>query len=128
MRKEWQQEGVYFEGEKNIYPYLKKCSLSLHLGRGESFGINILETMLAGVPTIVSNYTGAKQVVTKVNKKLVVPLSKEIVSKKVVDYFNLNSKKKRALSKKRRKIATKFNENEMLKSFKKQFSEFIIQI
>ena len=67
VKKEWKSKGVYFEGYQNINPYLKKCSLSLHLGRGEAFGINILETMLVGIPTIVSKYTGAKYAVACIN-------------------------------------------------------------
>lgn len=97
VKKEWLVEGVHFEGVQDIVPYLKKSSLSLHLGRGESFGINVLESMLAGIPTIVSEYTGAKQAVEKVDKKMVVDLNKEKIVKDIFDYFNLSLKKKKRI-------------------------------
>ncbi len=125
LRKEWKSEGIYFEGEQNPENYLKRCSLSVHLGRGESFGINILETMLAGIPTIVSEYTGAKQAVMKADKKLVLPLNKEIVSKKIVNYFNSSLKEKKILSRKCRRAAREFNEKYMLKKFGNGFPKFI---
>lgn len=128
VRNEWKVEGVHFEGTKDIVPYLKKSSLSIHLGRGESFGINILEAMLAGIPTIVSKYTGAKQALGKVDKRFVVPLNKWVISKKIIEYFNLDLKKKKSLSKKNKNIARKFNEKKMLKTFRKQFQNLIKDI
>ena len=125
VRKEWEAGGVHFEGTKDIVPYMKKSSLSIHLGRGESFGINILESMLAGIPTIVSKYTGAKQAVEKFDEKFVVPLDKELISKRIVDYFNLNLKRKKELSKKCREVSREFNEKDMLKRFKEQFKKLI---
>ena len=128
IKKEWVYEGVHFEGEQNVLHYLKKCSLSVHLGRGEAFGINILETMLAGIPTLVSEYTGAKQVVKIADKKLVIPLKRDIVVKRVVDYFKSSLNYKERLSKKCKKTAKEFNEEKILKEFKKNFTGFIKQI
>ncbi len=33
VRKKWKSKDVYFEGNRNIIPYLQKCSLAVHLGR-----------------------------------------------------------------------------------------------
>lgn len=128
VKREWKSKDVYFEGFKKINPYLKDSSLSLHIGRGESFGINILESMLAGLPTIVSKYTGAKEAVEKVDKKFVVPLDKKVISKRITDYFNLNLKRKKELSKKCRKVSREFNEKEMLKLFKEKFRSLLKDI
>jgi len=128
VREEWKSDGIYFEGEQNLEPYLKKCSLGVHLGRGEAFGINILETMLAGIPTLVSEYTGAKQVVKIVGPKLVVPLNKDIVVKRIVDYFKSSLNYKERLSKKCKKTAKEFNEEGILKKFKNDFPKFVKQV
>ena len=125
VKKEWKNESIHFEGIQNIAPYLKKCSLSIHLGRGESFGINILETMLAGIPTIVSEYTGAKQAVIKADKNLITSLDKEEIVNKIEGYFNQSLNKKETLSKKCRKAAEIFNEKDMLNQFRRNFPKFI---
>ena len=128
VRNEWKVGGIYFEGTKDIFPYLKKSSLSIHLGVGESFGINILETMLAGIPTIVSKYTGAKQAVKQVDKNMILPLKKEVIFNKIRNYFNLNLREKKELSKRCKNVAKKFNEEKILKTFKKKFQKFIKEL
>ena len=128
VRKEWKTEGVHFEGTKDIVPYLKKSSLSIHLGRGESFGINILEAMLAGIPTIVSKYTGAKQAVKEVDKNMILPLKKEVIFNEIHNYFNLNLREKKELSKRCKNVAKEFNEEKILKTFKKKFQKFIKEL
>lgn len=125
VRNEWKTEGIHFEGTKDIVPYLKKSSLSIHLGRGESFGINILETMLAGVPTIVSEYTGAKQAVKQVDKNMISSLKKEVIFNKIRNYFNLNLREKKELSKRCKKVAKEFSEEKILKTFKTKFKKLI---
>lgn len=122
------KEGLFFEGFKKIENYLKKSSLTIHFGRGESFGINILESLLAGVPTIVSEYTGAKEVVEKINPKFVVPLDKKTAIKAILDYFNLSKEKKKRLSLRGRKLASDFKKANQTKNFKKKFEELIYEI
>lgn len=128
IKKKWKSKDVLFEGEKDIMPYLKKCSLSIHLGRGESFGINVIETMLAGIPTMVSDYTGAKDIVEKAGKDLVVSLDKGRISKRIENYFNSDLKEKEKTSKECRNIAGKYNEKDMLNNFKKKFDKLIKEI
>ncbi len=125
VRKEWLKEGIHFEGSKDIIPYLKNSSLSIHLGRGESFGLNILESMLAGIPTMVSENTGAMQAIKKVDRGLILPLRKETIVKKIEDYFKLSIKRKGELSRKSRKVAGDFNEERVLAAFKNKFSKLI---
>lgn len=128
IKKAWAIKGIHFEGKQNLIPYLKKCSLGVHLGRGEAFGINILETMLAGIPTMVSEYTGTRDMVEKADRKLIVPLKKSIIIRTISDYFKSNLKYKKELSKKCKKISREFNEEDMLKNFKGKFPKFIENI
>jgi len=125
VKKEWLSKGIHFEGFQNIGTYLKKSAVSLHLGRGEGFGINILETMLAGIPTFVSEYTGAKEATGKVNKNLVLPLDKKIIIKRIIDYLNLDLKTKKRLSLACKKVAKEYDEKRSLKYFEEHFEELI---
>lgn len=128
VRKNWVSEGIHFEGERDIVPYLEKCSLSIHLGRGESFGINIVETMLAGIPTIVSKYTGAKDVVEKTNEKLVISLREKEVIKSISNYFSMSQEEKNKISLKCKKIAGEYNEKKITREFKNKFDQLLGKI
>jgi glycosyltransferase involved in cell wall biosynthesis len=128
VRKEWQSKDIYFEGYQDVQPYLKNSALSLHLGRGEAFGINVIETMLAGIPTIVSNYTGAKEVVRKADESLVVPLNKKIIVERILEYFELDPKKKKKLSEACRKAAKLYDEDKLLEDFEEKFEKLLEEI
>jgi len=128
IKKEWKTEGVFFHGRKDIVPYLKNSSLCIHLGRGEGFGINVVESMLAGVPVIVSEYTGSKEIVKKANKDFVVPLNKRKIIEKIIEYFNLSANEKKLISQRGRIPAKKFEERKMLEYFKKQLDVLLKEI
>jgi len=125
VNEKWRKKGVCFEGFRNVEDYFKKSSLTVHFGRGEGFGVNILESLLAGVPTMVSKYTGAKEVVEKINPHLVIPLNKDIVINKIKEYFYLNKKDRYILSRKGKKIASLFSEERILKQFPEEFRKLI---
>jgi len=126
IKKEWKTDGVEFLGHiKDIGSHLKNSSLGVHMGRGEAFGVNIPEMMLAGIPVITSNFTGAKEVVTKFNKSYVVRMNKNDISNKILDYFKLSNKEKVRLSRAAKKVARNYSEYIVLKKFKREAREFI---
>lgn len=128
IQKEWIKDGLFFEGYKKVEDYLKKSSLIIHFGRGESFGINILESLLAGVPAIVSKYTGAKEVIEKINPNFIVPLNKKKAIETIKKYFELNFNQKKEISLEGKKLASTFREKLQIKDFHKKFGELINEI
>jgi len=130
VKKEWIFPGVYFDGFKNnmLGEQYSKNSLYLHLGRGEAFGLTVIEAMLAGIPSIVSNLTGAKEAIEKVSKDFVVSLKEDEITKKVKEYFDLNLKEKKLLSQKFKKIAKEYTKNNSLKDFKIKFNKLLEKI
>ena len=105
----------------NKKDFFRNSSLYVHMGRGESFGVAILEALAAGLPTIVSTETGAKEVVGKVNRNFVVPLDSKVLADRIIKYFELSDSKKKVFSKKSREAAKPFQKKPMVKLFKKQF-------
>ncbi len=127
-KPEWIFEDINFVGkQKDLKKYLQSADLYLHLGRGEAFGVSILEAMLAGVPSIVSEKTGAKCIVSKAGD-WIVPLDSKIVASKVLKYFRMKTNEKLDLSRKMRAEAKKLNENDMLILFKKEFNDLLGEI
>ena len=119
-------EDIIFTGSvKSIADYLKKAALYVHLGKGDAMPISVTEALTAGLPVIVSEYTGSKEFVNKINPKFVLPLDYNKVAKEIVDYFNLSYAEKLRLSKKARAIGRKVNEKSSRILFKKYIEEFL---
>lgn len=101
-----------------------QASLYLHLGRGEAWGIAIMEAMAAGIPAIVSEWTGAAEVVEQVWPEGVVPLSAEKAAEAVVHYFNLSEAEKKILSEKSAAlIREKYRLSQAIAHFQTSFAE-----
>ena len=119
-------EDIIFTGSvKSIADYLKKAALYVHLGRGDAMPISVTEALTAGLPAIVSEYTGSKEFVNKIDPKFVLPLDYQKVAKEILAYFNLSYAEKLKLSKKARAIGRKVNEKSSRILFKKYIEEFL---
>ena len=114
---------VSFVGKvTNIEEYLSTSALYLHCARGEAFGISVLEAMTAGLPVIVSEWTGAKEVVVKACSELVVPLSTKAISSKIQWYFGLPMQRRKELSNACRRVSKPYTETNAIASFQKVVS------
>jgi glycosyltransferase involved in cell wall biosynthesis len=118
----WLIEGVDFVGYRgNLTPYFKESSLYVHIGRGEAFGMSVLEAMLSGIPAMVSKWTGAQEVVEKLGGDFVCDIDPEQVAGNIVKYYDLSPKKRKMLSKKARVLASQYKMKEKIELFKRQF-------
>jgi len=103
---------------------VQKAGLYLHLGRGDAFPNVVLEVMAAGLPAIVSEWTGAAEVVEQVWPEGVVPLSAEKATEAVVRYFSLTETEKRLLSEKSATlIREKYRLSQAIAIFQNAFEE-----
>jgi glycosyltransferase involved in cell wall biosynthesis len=105
-------------GLARIASAFERAALCLHLGRGEAFGISVLESLCAGVPCIVSEWTGAKEVVEQVDPRLVVPLDAAEAARRVLWYFDLPPEEKRRLSGRGRDVAGQSTEPRAAEAFR----------
>ena len=95
------KEKIIFHGkEADLTIPFSKGAVYLHPSRGEAYGISIIEAMAAGLPSFVSNWTGAKEVVEIVDKQMVFDLndSESGIANKINAYFNLSLGEKIKLS------------------------------
>ena len=104
---------------------MKSSSLYVHLGRGDAFPVSSMEAMLAGLPTIVSNETGTKEIVKEVSKNLIVPLNVNEVAKRIEWYFRLKKDEKNKLSKGLYKSVKSLDKKNIIHKFKKDYKKFI---
>ena len=105
----------------NLGKYTRSAALYLHCARGEAYGIAVLIALASGVPAIVSEWTGAKEVVEKADNRLVVSLSPADVSHKINWYFKLSSSEKIELSLRCTNTAKKYTEEKSIEFHKNMF-------
>ena len=114
--------------ESDLSKIFSNCSLFVSPGRGDIFPVATLEAMCAGIPTIVSEETGSKEIVKKVNKDFITSLNAKILANKISKYFEFSNPKRNSLSRKARDSVKKFREIPMKKLFKDQFLSLLDDI
>lgn len=114
--------GIYVTGwVDNIAPYIEEASLAVFPGYGQSFYLGVIETMLGGLPTIATKYTGAKDAINV--KELIREPTVEDIAKGILWYFNLSDNKKKELSKEARKSVIGFDKQTKCNEFLRNFQE-----
>ena len=119
------QKNIIQHGNLSLENYASKLpefSLYVHMGRGEAFGLAVAEAMYASIPAIVSSQTGSRDLVSKVDKKMIVPLDAHALSAQMEKFLSLSEGKKLSISKKAREEATHYTEKEMAPKFAKEFA------
>lgn len=110
---------------EDLSPHLAGATLYVHLGRGEAFGVSILEAMCAGVPPLVSEWTGAREAVEAVDRRLVVPLDARRASEQIRWYFGLPPAERRALSARSREVGATYTEERGQTAFVTEFRRML---
>jgi glycosyltransferase involved in cell wall biosynthesis len=88
---------------------LSECSVYLHPARFETFGLSVVEAMAAGLIPIVTEMTGSKDLVKKVNPSLVVPVDVNAISEKAVEVLEMRIDEKEALSRRAKQVALEWS-------------------
>jgi glycosyltransferase involved in cell wall biosynthesis len=111
-------ESVSFIGARSdLTPVLRSASLCVQLARGEAFGMSVMEAMAAGVPCLVSDWTGAKEIVGQVDQRLVVPLDVGAAAERMGWYFGLPLPKKTDFSDTSRRVVAGYSDERALAEF-----------
>lgn len=118
------RKSIFFVGHSdNIEEYMKQADLSIHVARGDAFPTSTIEAMHAGVPIIVSDQTGTKQIIKEAKLDLVIELSAKKLAEKILWYFDLSLNEKKALSEKLRNTASGYTEAKAIKHYQQTFDK-----
>ncbi|RMH15285.1 MAG: glycosyltransferase, partial [Gemmatimonadetes bacterium] len=74
---------------ETLAPYLAEASLYVHPARGEAWGITVVEAMRAGLEPVVSEWTGAREAVRRLDPDLVTPLDPDTIADAVLARWRL---------------------------------------
>lgn len=106
---------------EEYFSYLNSASLCYHCTRGDAFPTSTVEAMGAGLPTLVSEWTGTKEIVNNVDARLVVKLDVNEIAKGIEWYFSLTKEEKQKLSNASREAVVDYNEEAAVSHYKKTF-------
>ena len=107
---------------KDLTNKIKSSALYVHVGRGDTFPVSALEAMCGGLPAIVSNANGAKEVIMKIDSNMVSELDKKDLANKIMIYFDLDQKEKEVLSERFYNEGLKFDKNSIIEKFVNDFN------
>ena len=128
-KKEWLTAGIDFVGrQESLIPYFRDSSLYAHIGRGEAFGVSVLEAMMSGLPALVSKWTGAKTIVEKLGSDFISDIDPKDVAEKIVNYFDLRLAKRQVLSNKARTLASEYTSAKKIDEFHSRFDGLLARL
>jgi glycosyltransferase involved in cell wall biosynthesis len=113
---------VRFTGPSaDLAAHLSRAALYLHCGRGDAWAISVLEAMCAGVVPIVSEWTGAGEVVRGVSEELICPLDAHRIADRILWYFGLLPAQREELSARCRAVVSRYTEAQAIQRFVSTF-------
>ncbi|MGZ3863962.1 MAG: glycosyltransferase [Bacteroidia bacterium] len=118
------REAICFAGQTpNLESYADKASLYLHCARGEAYGLTILISLAYGIPSIVSEWTGAKEVVNKIDTRFITEMDAQKIADKIQWYFELTPEEKKCISEKAVKTVAPYTEKNAIDFYKTVFKQ-----
>jgi len=114
-------------GHVNPVPYLSRSGMFINAARLEPFGVNILEAMAAGLPTLATKNCGASEILKEVDPELITSTDPKEIALKAVQ-LQKDVKKKKQIGEKSRKIVRKYTEKKSAADFKRAFNRILNQI
>ncbi len=121
MESKLRKNIIFKEETPDLEQYLRRAGLYLHCARGEAYGLTILIAMAYGIPAMISNYTGAKEVMENLNLNYQCKLSAEEIKMRIEWYFSLNDEERRIESDRVRSSVSKYTEANAVVYFQNTF-------
>jgi glycosyltransferase involved in cell wall biosynthesis len=121
---EWNNiDGVTLEGYvDDLVPHLNHASIYVQPSIVDCVPVATLESLIAGVPAIVTDNTGVQEIVRKLGRDFVVKASALDLAQAIIRYFSLPLSAKLSLSQTAKILSKEFNRKEMLEKFESEFS------
>lgn len=95
----------------------------LHCSRGDAFPTTVLIALSAGMPCIVNELNGTREVVEKVDKRLVTNQDPAVIADRIIWYTQLPDKEKRVIREASKRISASYSEEKAVQHFKSAFEQ-----
>lgn len=107
--------------------YICDSGVYVNTSRHESFGVNIIEAMCAGLPVIATKNCGASELISPHYPELITSLDPIEISEKIISLLNKKEKKKK-IGKHLKKIGKEFTKEKSISDFKNTFYTLLKKI
>lgn len=104
--------------QEDLLPALRGAALYLALGRGDAGPLSVLEAMHAGVPALVSEWTGLRDAAAEVDPELVAPLDAGAVAARIRRYLDLPLARRIELGVRAHQVAARYTEGLSIADFR----------
>lgn len=113
------RDRVRFVGaQKDLAKFFQESDLYVQLANGDAFPVATLESLRAGLPVIVSEWTGTKEAVGQIDPRLIVPVDAGAAAERIEWYFDLPLSEKMKLSDKGREVVSQYSEQKSCAEFR----------
>lgn len=110
---------IVFTGySTDLFQYYANCALYLHTSRGDAFPTTTLEALLVGVPTLISDQTGTKEIVENISDSLICELDSNKIAERIIEYFKLSIEDKLTLSNKCKVAVSGYTEEKSFDNYR----------
>lgn len=103
-------------------------NLYLHCSRGDAFPTTVLIALSAGMPSIVNELNGTREVVEKVHPGLVTGQDPEQIAERIHWFLNLPEEEKEKIRSDARSVSREYTEEKSVQRFKSVFRELCIRV
>jgi glycosyltransferase involved in cell wall biosynthesis len=123
-------DGVHIEGYvEDLVPYFKNSSVFVQASRVvDTFPVATLESLRAGLPTIVTELVGTKEVVQELDTNFIRKVDAKDIAEAILYYFDKSGSSKWELSSRSKEISKKFNRGEMCCLFRREFGLLLEEV
>lgn len=112
----------------NLKKIAEKCSVYVHMGRGDASPMSVVDAMSLGLPAIISEYTGTKAVAEVVDNRMIVPLDSTQLCDRLVWYFSLKPAIKLSMSNKAIKASKVHDLNFTMPKFRMNYIKLLKEL
>ena len=112
---------------EDLSTIFRKCSIYLHPGQGEPFGMGVVEAMISGLIPVVSDETGMKEFVNDVVPGNVLTTDPEQIASRITSIFSMSHSERKEISENSRHVSKIFDPG-VSGSFKQDFNAVLSEL
>lgn len=101
------------------------ASLYVQPSRIEPFGVAVLEALRAGLPAVITESTGVRSEIHKIDDRLIAPTTSRGLSEAISWYFNRSQAEREALSDAARVRGSEFGPEQQQRIFREKFQDLL---
>jgi glycosyltransferase involved in cell wall biosynthesis len=123
MDKEARKAVTILDYTSNLEEVIFEHNIYLHCSRGDAFPTTVLIALSAGMPAIVNELNGTKEVVARINSNLVTTQDPENIAGHIIWFLGLTDLQKEKIMRDAQLISKEYTESKAVDKFRSVFEQ-----